>query len=284
MEIEIANEVQHIWEWPVALHFVLSALVGGLIGIAGFSRLIDRDHVAKLATYIAFPVLAVDLLVLWLDLTRGFRAFWLFLSFRVTAAISWGSWALLLTGLVSVIYLADYLEYIELSRLTDNAINWSAILLAIAVTTYTGAMLTSSMAAMPLASSMLLAPLFAVSAIAMAGGLLELINVERTISAWFLTVASVSSAILFGFYLGELYGGTLAVQEAYTHLIGNYGLIWWLTISFGFALPAVLAVAWMTSQTMREKFICCVTKAVALFSLFGGVGIRFVLLMAGQGH
>lgn len=284
MEIAIANGVQHIWEWPVALHFVLSALVGGLVGIAGFSRLINRGRVAKVATYIAFPVLVVDLLVLWLDLTRGFRAFWLFLSFRVTAAISWGSWALLLTALVTVIYLADYFGYIELSHLADNVVNWSAIGLAVAVTTYTGAMLTSSMAAMPLASSMLLAPLFAVSAIAMAGGLLELINVERTISAWVLTVSSVSSAILFGFYVGELYGGTLPSQEAYSHLVGNYGLMWWLIIGFGFALPAVLAVAWMTSQTRRAKLICCVTKAVALFSLFGGVGIRFVLLMAGQGH
>jgi hypothetical protein len=284
MEIAVANGVKHIWEWPVALHFVLSALVGGLVGIAGFSRLINRDHIAKVATYIAFPVLVVDLLVLWLDLTRGLRAFWLFLSFRVTAAISWGSWALLLTSLVTLIYLADYFGYIELSRVTDNVVNWSAIGLAVAVTTYTGAMLTSSMAAMPLASSMLLAPLFAVSALAMAGGLLELVNVERTISAWFLTIASVSSAILFGFYVGELYGGTLAVQEAYAHLISNYGLIWWLTIGIGFGLPALLAVFWMTSQTQQEKLICCVTKAVALFSLFGGVGIRFVLLMAGQGH
>ncbi|MBS3792322.1 MAG: NrfD/PsrC family molybdoenzyme membrane anchor subunit [Candidatus Bipolaricaulota bacterium] len=284
MEIGVANGVQHIWEWPVALHFVLSALVGGLIGIAGFGRLINRDQAARVATYIAFPLLVVDLLVLWLDLTRGLLAFWLFLSFRVTAAISWGSWALFLTSLVNLIYLAEYLGYIELPHTADNAINWSAMGLAIAVTTYTGAMLTSSMAAMPLASSMLLAPLFSVSAIAMAGGLLELVNVERTISAWALTIASVSSAILFGFYVGELYGGNLAVQEAYAHLVGNYGLIWWLTIGIGFGLPAVLAVFWMTSQTQREKLICCVTKAVALFSLFGGVGIRFVLLMAGQGH
>ena len=91
MEIEVANNLTHIWEWPVALHFVLSALVGGLIGIAGFSKLVKRDNLAKVATLIGFPLLAVDLLVLWLDLTRGFRAFWLFLSFRVTAAISWGS-------------------------------------------------------------------------------------------------------------------------------------------------------------------------------------------------
>ncbi len=284
MEISVANGLEHIWEWPVALHFVLSALVGGLVGIAGFSRLINRKRLAKVATYIAFPVLAVDLLVLWLDLTRGFRAFWLFLNFRVTAAISWGSWALLLTSLVTVIYIADYFGYLELSRLANNVINWSAIGLSIAVTTYTGAMLTSSMAAIPLASSMLLAPFFSVSAIAMAGGLLELVNVERTVSAWFLTIASVASAILFGFYVGELYGGTLAVQEAYSHLIEKYGFIWWLTIGLGFGLPAMLGVLWMTSQTQREKMICCVTKAVAVFSLFGGVGIRFVLLLAGQGH
>ncbi|MBS3737105.1 polysulfide reductase NrfD, partial [Candidatus Bipolaricaulota bacterium] len=164
MEISVANGLKHIWEWPVALHFVLSALVGGLVGIAGFSRLINKERLAKVAIYIAFPVLVVDLLVLWLDLSRGFRAFWLFLNFRVTAAISWGSWALLLTSLVCVIYLADYFGYVKLSRWTDNVLNWSAIALSIAITTYTGAMLTSSMAAMPLASSMLLAPLFSTSA------------------------------------------------------------------------------------------------------------------------
>jgi len=284
MEIEVANNLTHIWEWPVVLHFVLSALVGGLIGIAGFSKLINKERLARIASLSAFPILIVDLLVLWLDLTRGLRAFWLFLSFRVTAAISWGSWALLLTSFVTAIFLADFYGYIELNKLTANFLSWSAIILAVAVTTYTGAMLTSSMAAMPLASSMLLAPLFLVSALAMAGGLLELVNIERNISAWVLTFASVASAILFGFYIGELYGGTLAVREAYSHLISNYGLVWWLIIGLGFGLPALLAVYWMTSQTQREKLICCVTKAVALFSLFGGAGIRFVILMAGQGH
>lgn len=284
MEIEVANGLGHIWEWPVGLHFVLSALVGGLVGIAGFSRLVDKDRLAKVATYIAFPVLIVDLLVLLLDLTRSFRAFWLFLNFRVTAAISWGSWALLLTSLVMVVFIADYFGYIGLSRTADNLVNWSGIGLSVAVTTYTGAMLTTSMAAMPLASSMLLAPLFAVSALAMAGGLLELASVERTISPWVLTIATVASAIMFGFYLGELYGGPLAVQEAYSHLIANYGFIWWLTVGLGFGLPAILAVFWMASQTQKDRLICCIPKAVALMSIFGGVGVRFVLLIAGQGH
>jgi len=284
MDIATANGLAHIWEWPVALHFVLSALVGGIVGVTGIASLVGRGRLIKITTLITFPLLVVDLLVLWLDLTRGFRAFWLFLSFRVTAAISWGSWALLLTSLVVLVYIADYFGYIELSRTIENGLAWLAIGLSVAVTTYTGAMLTTSMAAMPLVSSMLLAPMFTATAVAMAGAVLELLNVDRKISSWTLAAGSVSSAILFGFYLGEIYGGPLAVQEAYNHLIGNFGFVWWLMVGLGFGLPAVLAVIWMTTQTQRERLVCCVTKAVAVLSLFGGVGIRFVLLMAGQGH
>ena len=67
MEIGIANELGHVWEWPLGLHFVLSALVAGLSAIAGIAHLMDRKGLAKTAVFFAFPILIVDLLSLILE-------------------------------------------------------------------------------------------------------------------------------------------------------------------------------------------------------------------------
>lgn len=281
MDIGVANELGHLWEWPVGLHFVLSALVGGLLGIGGLSHLLNRKSVARVAIFTSLPILALDLLALWLDLTRMWRVFWLFLSFRVTAAISWGSWSLLLAGVVTVLYIAAYIGFIRPSERIMDGLAWSLIGLSVAVTSYTGAMLSTSMAARPLWSSMLLAPFFFASAIAMAGGLLEIFNAGEKIPSWILAISTVGGAILLGFYIGELYGGTLAVQEAFNHLTNNYRLIWWLTVGLGFGLPSFASLWWMFSQNRK---IWGFTKAIALLSLFGGASIRFVILMAGQVH
>ena len=82
MEIEVANQLGHMWEWPLGLHFVLSALVAGLSTIAGIAHLRGRAGLTKAAVFFAFPVLAVDLLSLVLDLGKMWSAFWLFLNFK----------------------------------------------------------------------------------------------------------------------------------------------------------------------------------------------------------
>lgn len=281
MEIGIANGLGHLWEWPAGLHFVLSALVGGLIGIGGLAHLLNKKSVARVAIFTSLPILAFDLLALWLDLTRMWRFFWLFLNFRVTAAISWGSWALLLTGVITIFYFTAYIGIIKPSERVVDGLAWALIGLSIVVTSYTGAMLTTTMAARPLWSSMLLAPLFFASAIAMAGGLLEIFNTGKNVPSWVLGISTVTGAILLGFYVGELYGGTLPTQEAFSNLINSYGVIWWLTVGLGFGLPSFVSIWWMVSKRRR---IWGFTKAIALLSLFGGVGLRFVLLVAGQGH
>ncbi|MEF8799406.1 MAG: NrfD/PsrC family molybdoenzyme membrane anchor subunit [Candidatus Bipolaricaulota bacterium] len=281
MDIGIANDLGHLWEWPVGLHFVLSALVGGLLGIGGLSHLLNKKSVARVAIFISLPLLALDLLALWLDLTRMWRVFWLFLNFRVTAAISWGSWSLLLAGVVTLLYIAAYIGFIRPSERTMDGFAWALIVLSIAVTSYTGAMLSTSMAARPLWSSMLLAPLFFASAIAMGAGLLEIFNTGEKVPSWILGISTVGGAILLGFYIGELYAGTLAVQEAFNTLTKNYRLIWWITVGLGFGLPSFASFWWMFSQKRR---IWGLTKGIALLSLFGGTSIRFVLLMAGQVH
>ncbi len=284
MDLAAANDIG-LWHWPVGLHFVLSAMVGGLIGLGGLAHLLKKESLAHAAIFTSIPVLGLDLLALWLDLTSRWSVFWLFLNFRVTSAISWGSWSLLLSGVVAVIYIAVFIGFIRPPKQLEGKVeNWLAsalIFLSLAVTSYTGAMFSTSSAARPLWSSMILAPMFFASALAMAGGFMELFNAGEKVPSWVLAISTIAAAVMLGLYIGELYAGTYLVRGALSNLLSNFGLIWWLTVGLGFGVPALMGTWWLLSERRR---IWGTTKIIALLSLFGGVGIRFVLLMAGQGH
>jgi len=174
-----------------------------------------------------------------------------------------------------------FIGFIRLPKKVVNWLAWALIILSIAVTSYTGAMFSTSSAARPLWSSMILAPLFFASAMAMACGSMEIFSAGEKVPPWILAISTVAAAMLLGFYIGELYAGTTLVQEAFHHLLSGYGLIWWLTVGLGFGIPSFIAMWWMITGRRR---IWGTTKVLALLSIFGGVGIRFVLLMAGQVH
>ncbi|MFP3953409.1 MAG: NrfD/PsrC family molybdoenzyme membrane anchor subunit [Candidatus Acetothermia bacterium] len=280
MDLATVNDIG-LWHWPVGLHFVLSAMVGGLIGLGGLAHLLNKKSLAHAAIFTSIPVLALDLLALWLDLTSRWHVFWLFLNFRVTSAISWGSWSLLLSGVVAVIYIAAFIGFIRPPEKVENWLASALILLSLAVTSYTGAMFSTSSAARPLWASMILAPMFFASALAMAGGFMEIFNAGDKIPSWVLAVSTLAAAVMLGFYIGELYAGTYLVRGGLYNLLHNYGLLWWLTVGLGFGVPSIMGTWWLLTQRRR---VWGTTKIIGLLSLFGGVGLRFVLLMAGQGH
>ena len=182
MEIGIANELGHVWEWPLGLHFVLSALVAGLSVIAGIAHLTDRKSLAKAAVFFAFPILIVDLLALILDLGKMWSVYWLYLNFNVTSAISWGTWSLTLAAVCLFGYNIDYFKIFPLPKRILNLLAWLLIGSSVVVGTYTGAMFASCLQSVPLWCSMIIAPLFFASAVAMGAALLELFKFGEKIS------------------------------------------------------------------------------------------------------
>lgn len=281
MEIGIANQLGHVWEWPLGLHFVLSALVAGLSIVAGIAYLRGREGLTKAAVFFAFPILVIDLLSLVLDLDKMWSAFWLFLNFKPYSAISWGTWSLSLTAVCLLGYMLSYLNIYSLPKRIFNYLPWLLIGSSVVVGTYTGAMYASCMQAVPLWCSMLLAPLFLASAIAMGAALLELFKFGENITGWTLALGTFTTGLMLVFYIAELYSSPQATRGALEHLLAHYGIIWWITVGLGFTVPAILAVIWIIRHQHLPRIL---VKVIALLSLFGGIGIRFVLLFAGQGH
>ena len=158
---------------------------------------------------------------------------------------------------------------------------WLLIGSSVVVGTYTGAMYASCMQAVPLWCSMILAPLFLASAIAMGAALLELFNYGEDITGWALALGTFVAGLMLVFYIAELYSSPEAIRAALAYLLAHYGVIWWITISLGFAIPAILAIIWIVRQQHTSRRL---GQVIAVLSLFGGVFIRFVLLYAGQGH
>ena len=281
MEIGIANELGHVWEWPLGLHFVLSALVAGLSTIAGIAHLKDRKGLAKAAVFFAFPILIVDLLSLILDLGKMWSVYWLYFNFNITSAISWGTWSLTLSAVGLFGYLVDHFKIFPLPKRILNLLAWLLIGSSVVVGTYTGAMFASCLQAVPLWCSMIIAPLFFASAVAMGAALLELFKFGEDISGWSLSLGTFSAGIMLVLYIAEMYSSPKVTQDALEYLLNHYGAIWWSTVMLGFIIPALLAVIWIVR---RQKSPGIIGKSIALLALFGGISIRFVLLFAGQGH
>lgn len=281
MEIGIANELGHVWEWPLGLHFVLSALVAGLSAIAGIAHLMKRNDLAKIAVYFAFPILIVDLLSLILDLGKMWSVPWLFLNFNVTSAISWGTWSLSLTAVCLFGYIINHLQIFPLPERIRNLLAWLLVGSSMVVGTYTGAMFASCLQSVPLWCSMIIAPLFFASAVAMGAALLELFKFGEDISGWSLSLGTFAACIMLVFYIAELYSSPQVTQDAFEYMLAHYGILWWITVSLGFIVPALLAVVWIVR---RQGVSRIVGNTIAALSLFGGVSLRFVLLFAGQGH
>ena len=280
MEIGIANQLHHVWEWPLGLHFVLSALVAGLSIIAGIAFLRGKEALTKIAVFFAFPILIIDLLSLILDLGKMFSAFWLFLNFKPFSAISWGTWSLSLCAVCLFGYVVSYLKLYVLPKRILNLLAWLMIGSSIVVGTYTGAMYASCMQAVPLWCSMILAPLFLASAVAMGAALLELFKYGEDTNGWALTLGAFFAGLMLVFYMAELYCSPQPIRVALEHLLDHYGISWWITVSLGFLVPALLSVVWIVRQGKTPAIL---GKIIALLVLLGGVGIRFVLLFAGQG-
>lgn len=281
MEIGIANELGHVWEWPLGLHFVLSALVAGLSAIAGIAHLNERKDLAKVAVFFAFPILIIDLLSLILDLGKMWSVYWLYFNFNITSAISWGTWSLTLSAICLFGYLVDLFKIFTLPKRILNILAWLLIGSSIVVGTYTGAMFASCLQSVPLWCSMIIAPLFFASAIAMGAALIELFKFGENISGWSLSLGAFAAGLMLVLYIAELYSSPQVTRDALEYLLTHFGGIWWFTVVLGFIVPALLAVIVIVRKQKSQGIL---VKSISLLVLFGGISIRFILLFAGQGH
>ncbi|RLE16139.1 MAG: polysulfide reductase [Actinobacteria bacterium] len=289
------------WHWHIALYLFLGGLVAGIMIISAVLRLRRSpgfDRGLRIAEISAVPLACVGLFALFLDLGNGWNAWRFFATFQVTSAMSWGSWILLFAMIVLVVRATIHTQDLTfrsgwwtrpldlLSRIgrilgrKSRAIDYSAIVLGIALGAYTGILL-STIPARPLWDSMALAPLFLVSGLTVGGAFICLF-LEREphlrLVPLIVTLCAVELALIAGF-MATLLMGPAPLQAAGELLLGGrYALgLWGGVVVLGLLVPVSIEIA----EVARRKVPPLLSSIAPYLKMSGGLVLRFVIVYAG---
>ena len=187
----------HVWSWEIPVYLFLGGLVAGMMVLAGYQMLKvargeARDSYAVQAPILAFVLINLGMLALFLDLAHKLYVWRVYLTFEPASPMSWGSWILILVyGVIAVsalIRLDEAWPWLgrklpqlgAASRYLIARPAWLRLIAAlnigfgVALGIYTGILL-STMVARPLWNSALLGPLFLVSGLSTACALMHLL-------------------------------------------------------------------------------------------------------------
>lgn len=230
------------WGWPIAIDLFCGGLAGGLLAIEGARRAAGKPGSVR-PPLIAFLLLCVAGLALFVDVSRKIGLWAFYAGFVSSSPMSWGAWILLLLFPASFLFVAGILKKNHALIRVAGAV--SAVL-GIGAATYTG-FLMSVLQARPAWHTPLIVPIFAGSALATALALLAVI--EGGYGLLF-RLALVAEALFLVAYLT-------------THPAAPAGL--WYAAGLGTLLPAVLP-----------------RRIGIVFVLVGAVALRFMVLAANQ--
>ncbi len=189
----------HIWGWQIPVYLFLGGMVAGLMVLSGYHIIRDQyDKDRAHGHYVTAPLLSLSLLslgmfALALDLEHKLYVWRLYLTFRITSPMSWGSWILLLVypalaasalltlpeALPSLARklpgLAGMAQHIRQRPGWLNTIGFANLFLGMLLGIYTGILL-SAMGARPLWNSALLGPLFLFSGLSAGASVLHVLS------------------------------------------------------------------------------------------------------------
>lgn len=190
-----------IWSWEIPVYLFLGGLVAGMLVLAGWHLLqVARGRAGDVypvqTPLVAFVLINLGMLALFLDLTHKLYVWRVYVTFQPTSPMSWGSWILLLV--YAVIALSALIRLDEswpwLGRRVPAIGRISRALLArpvwlraiaglnigfgIALGVYTGILL-STMVARPLWNSAILGLLFLASGLSAACAAMHLLGAQR---------------------------------------------------------------------------------------------------------
>lgn len=185
------DPVLHAWRWEIPVDLFFAAVVSGMMILSGIVLLralrpaAGPDRPPLLAVHaplLAFALVHICLLALFLDLSHKLYVWRLYLTLQPTSPMSWGSWMLTATyGVLALTALTTFparwpwlpKTVPPLGRLADwlaaparlKALAWANVVLGTGLVLYTGVLL-ATMVARPLWNTMVLPPLFLASGLA----------------------------------------------------------------------------------------------------------------------
>ena len=258
----------------------------------------DFERVGRWGAFISpFPI-SFGLGVRLLDLGSPFNFYRLFMTLQVRSPMSYGSWAILLFSLLSVIYFYLWLpEKFRIFGQKKSLEKWKKGLakglpfLSVGVASYTGLLLNA--AVRPLWTAPLLPVLFLVSALST--GVASVIFFAA-LSPWqrarhkelhVLTKADALLIILECFILlimivmGRLSSASVSVAFG-SLLYGEFAWIFWiLIIGLGLFVPFSLEYLELKDK-IPVRWTLPVTISSSFLVLFGGFFVRYIITYAGQ--
>lgn len=289
------------WALMIVIYLFTAGLSAGSMITSNLAFLFggkDFERVSRFGAFISpFPI-SLGLGVLLLDLGSPFNFYRLFLTLEVWSPMSYGSWAILLFTVLSVLYLYLWLpEKYQLVGHLKNTGKWKSMLskfmpiLSVGVASYTGLLLNA--AVRPLWNAPLLPVLFLVSALSTGVASVILLS---SLSPWqrarrkelhVLTKADAALIILECLIiLVMIVMGILSSDSesmAFGSLLyGQYaGMFWFLIVGLGLMLPFSLELLELKDK-IPVKWALSVTISSSFLVLFGGFFVRYIITYAGQ--
>lgn len=289
------------WGLLIVIYLFTAGISAGAMITSNLSLLFggrDFERVGRFGAFLApFPI-SLGLAVLLLDLGSPFNFYHLFMTLQVRSPMSYGSWAILIFTVLSLIYLYLWLpEKFQILGPKQTLGIWQKRLavflpfLSIGVASYTGLLLNA--AVKPLWSSPLLPVLFLVSALSTGVAAVILLS---ALSPWqragqhelhVLTKADIYLILLEGFILlimivmGRLSSASVAAAFG-TILYGGFAPVFWLLlVGLGLFVPLLLELLELKNR-LTVRWTMPVTLGSSFLVLFGGFCLRYIITYAGQ--
>jgi formate-dependent nitrite reductase membrane component NrfD len=291
----------NLWHWQISLYLFLGGLSAGILFFAAVVTLLGKEKqyegAVKWATLIVPPALVVGLVVLIIDLSHMWYAWQLYMTFRITAPMSWGAWVLMLVTPISFLwslsYMKEYFMYWRwkkgLLQYADPVIDWlaknrklmawilvpSTIILGI----YTGILL-SAFNARPLWNNSILGPLFLTSGLSTGAAAIILLSrthkERRMFSTIDLVLIAIELFLIIHMIMGMMAGSQVQIEASELLLGGQFTITFWVfVVIFGLVFPAILEIFELIGFKVPAI-------APAILVIIGGLVLRFVMIDAGQ--
>lgn len=291
------------WGFPVYLDLWFAGMAAGAYLAAFLAERFGKhsDHrLLHTALYIGIPAALAGVSFLLLDLSYPLRFWHLFIYFNLTSPMSIGSW--LLTIWIGISVLILFLWHLrrrlgirpERLQWILNKLHWAGLFASVILMSYTGVLLASS--SQPLwASTVLLPPLFVVSAISTGAAVLIILGlITRLWKAYGETIRRmvqvvaviimVELLVLGAYFLllsrSEIPGAGEAMNQLTT---GTLAIPFWLgVVLLAILLPFVLFIVNWGKKAGEQKIAFFSSIASSAFVIFGGLVLRIVIVVGGQ--
>jgi formate-dependent nitrite reductase membrane component NrfD len=289
MDLTFVYQVEHHAAFGplIVLYFFLAGLSAGLFLISSFSTVFGYEKfraLAKPSCAMALGTLIPGLLALVMDLGQPLRALNLFFRVNPSSVMSWGSFILLIYGLLVLVY-----AYFLWSGNEQKAKSWGkpGVIFAAALGLYTGFLL-AVIPGRPLWNSALLPILFLISGGVAALSLLSLAqgffskavrmdgaNTEEAMhgmKVWMVTL----EILIVGFHLLAVVTMNDAGRAVVQNLINGTKGITFLLIQVGIGMVLPLLILLFSQRSVTALGLS------GLLSLIGVFALRYNFVFGGE--